>query len=158
MDVCAGEDDSVDENDDGEPDCLVNEKSCDYEERSFDVRQLKVKNGTTSTSLEFDPPVSNPKFIVYNIGKKKGKFDDKVTVTYTKSDGTTSDPLVMKKSQLKVLNRDVPKGPSKNDWVVDIAAEEISSLTVMLENDVIGVSGIERKKAKVLLDNIEVCV
>jgi len=76
--------------------------------------------GKTSTSLQFNPWVKNPKFIVENIGSsKKGSFSDKVFITYTLSDGTTSKPLEMDSLALEKENKDI-KGKSKNDWVVVI--------------------------------------
>lgn len=81
--VCNG----IDDNCSGAIDDLTT-CGCTYEERQFDVKKLKVKYGTAATSLDFDAPISDPKFTVFNIGQRKGRFSDKVTITYTHSDGT----------------------------------------------------------------------
>lgn len=112
---------------------------------------LKTKF-TTETVENFENPVSNPNFTVYNIGEKAGKYKDKVSVSWTNSQGTNPESLVMTWSELKELNEGQDSA-SINDWNVFIDDTDVTSITVKLEND-IPEDAPKRRKAKVELDTI----
>jgi len=80
IDSCPGEDDKIDTNENGMPDCIEN---C-VGESEFNVNFLRTSATAPSaeTSKVFDVPVRAVQFTVFNLGRKKNVYEEKVSVYY----------------------------------------------------------------------------
>ena len=160
QDQCPGEDDSIDTNDNGTPDCA--ERVCKKGKAKWPIKKLNSKQasrGRNETSLEFDSPISNAELKVFNLGSRKNEFEDVVTVTYTDVDGNINtvtetytnasgdiiEVNAMTWEHLKIINADITKKKDKNDWNIFIERDDITSITINVAN---GVEG-SNKPAKV---------
>ena len=136
VDKCPGEDDNLDENEDGIPDCQ--EDVCEPMKKKWEDRRLYVKKGDSrSTTMEFEFPAYNVYFIVDSVNARWGRYDDQVTVSYLTVDGDKGE-LSMTGSELRKINWKV-WGKGKDDWHVDLGEEigeetGISLITVTLSN------------------------
>jgi hypothetical protein len=82
IDICPYEDDKVDANDDGVPDCIQNCTGSDH----FDVAFIRTNSDSavTSSTKQFAEAVRAVQFTVYNLGRKKDSYEEKVSIWYTK--------------------------------------------------------------------------
>jgi len=155
-DQCPGEDDNLDANEDGVPDCQ--ESVCEPQKKKWESRRLKKKKNAdpVSTSMEFAFPAYNCTFIVDNVNRRWARYDDHVTVTYVDVNGD-SGSLEMTGSELKVINAGI-WGRKRDDWNVnlyDVIGETgVTSITVTLDNLE---TGNWRKTARVYLRNVKYC-
>jgi len=94
FDQCPDEDDTIDRNKDGIPDC-TQDHVCTYENREFTVDSLKSTSDANSTEMIFDPPIHYPQFTVFSIDADEGVYSDLCTIIYTDKDGNVSEPMVM---------------------------------------------------------------
>lgn len=99
FDQCPDEDDTIDSNKDGIPDC-TQDHVCTYENREFTVDSLKSTSDANSTEMIFDPPIHYPQFTVFSIDADEGVYSDLCTIIYTDKDGNVSEPMVMTPDQL----------------------------------------------------------
>jgi len=90
---------------------------------------------------------------VYNIGRRRDSYEEQVTVFYTNANGAEHFYGSMTWDVLKKQNKELPK-KDRNDWVVEIATDDVKSITVILENIMAAGS---TAKAKVPLGEIEYC-
>ena len=108
------------------------------------------KEGKFETTMEFDSAVSNAEFTIFNLGARKNKFEDVVTVTYTDVQGNTNTVTetytdaagntvvveAMTWEHLQIINADITKKKDKNDWNVFIERDDNKSITVNCSNGV----------------------
>ena len=135
---------------------------CKKGKAKWPIKKLNSKQasrGRNETSLEFDSPISNAELKVFNLGSRKNKFEDVVTVTYTDVDGNINtvtetytnasgdiiEVNAMTWEHLKIINADITKKKDKNDWNIFIERDDITSITINVAN---GVEG-SNKPAKV---------
>jgi len=93
LDKCEDEDDTIDNNKNGVPDCSE-ENVCTYESRALTFNDIN-SNTKASKEIVFDSPIHYPQFTIFSIDAKEGKYSDLCTVTWTDKDGNVSEPLVM---------------------------------------------------------------
>ena len=114
-DQCPGEDDNLDENEDGIPDCQ--EEACEPQKKKWDQRRLYApKNESASTTMSFESPAYDCTFIVDGVNRRWGRYDDLITVTYLTEDGDEGE-ISMTGSELKLINKWV-WGRKRDDWNV----------------------------------------
>ena len=102
IDSCPGEDDKIDENGNGRPDCIEN---C-VGESEFDVNFLRTNSATPSaeTVKNFETPVRAVQFTVFNIGRKKNSYEEKVSVYYQKGGLAVGEELFFGDMDYETLN------------------------------------------------------
>ena len=137
-DICPDEDDTIDEDDNGIPDC--SEEPCTEAEDEFDSGFLRTWPNTPVNDItkEFANPIRNPAFKLENLGQSHSKgWQELVSVFYTKSvSGAAGEEQFfasMTYEELKIIN-DGMSSRDKNDWNVFIEARDIISIRVQLEN------------------------
>ena len=137
IDICPGQDDKIDEDGNGIPDCVENCAS----EDAFDVKFLRVNsnNRWATTTKWLNEPARAVKFIVYNFGRKVDSWEEIAYIWYTTGDSTADGTYEehyfgsMTFEELKVINAGM-SNKDRNDWRVLITDEGITSITVGLEN------------------------
>ena len=149
IDSCPGQDDKIDSNENGRPDCMEN---C-VGESEFDVTFLRTTSATpvAHTFKAFETPVHSVQFTVYNIGRKANSYEEKVSVWYLKN-GETILYEDMVFETLKSINEGLSMS-ERNDWNVIIDDVDITGVHVLLENLVSG----SQQICRVNLNDIKFC-
>jgi len=105
----------------------------------------------------FEYPAYNVTFIVDNVNRRWGRYDDEVTVGYTTEDGVEGE-MSMTGSELRTINKYV-WGRKRDDWNINLFDEigetGVTKLTVTLANALAG----ERraKTSKIFLRSVKYC-
>ena len=123
---------------------------CNYD-IGFDFEFIRASPHTPegSTTATFNAPIRNPSFTVLNLGSKAGKFEELVTVLYTKN-GEEHEFGTMVYDELKSINEGLPR-KQKNDWKVEIPESGITEIRVLLKNNILDSS----KRVRVDLTEID---
>ena len=154
-DKCPGEDDNLDENGDGHPDCqpLV----CKPQKKKWKPKRIKAKrNDSISNSMLFEFPAHNCTFSVRNINHRWGRYEDHVTVTYHAANGEIGE-ISMTGSELAKINRWV-WGPRRDDWKINLFNQigdmGVTNVTVTLKNLE---TGSQARPSKIYLSTMKFC-
>ena len=87
LDQCPDEDDTIDINHDGLPDCAF--EPCAEHTSMFDKNVLSTStmHKTDSATVTFMIPARNPEFTVLNVGSQVDKYEELVKIYYVKTTG-----------------------------------------------------------------------
>jgi len=140
-------------NKDGIPDCNQ-DHVCIYEEREMPSVMLKATSDAQYTEIEFDTPVHYPKFTIFSIDEKEGKYSDACSIIYTDKDGKVSEPIT--RSAGNIANSEEECADAVN-WNVEIDEKDIKKIQIILENKAEVMEGEEFSESMILFDKIEVC-
>jgi len=132
-DKCPDFDDNLDSDNNGIADC--EERVCVSQKDKFKPKKLFTnkeppRNSVTKT---FDTPVNDLKFTVFDIGSRKNKYDEKVSIFYTVLGGEYRLWGSMTWDELKVINEGLSK-KDRNDWIVEFEEKNVVDVTVTLED------------------------
>ena len=154
-DQCPGEDDNLDENGDGHPDCQ--NIICYPQKKIWKPKRLKVKrNDSISSSMLFDFPAHNCTFNVRNLNRRWGRYEDHVTVTYHATNGDIGE-ISMTGSELEKINKWV-WGRKRHNWKINlfnlIGEMGVTNVTVTLKN---AETGRKAKTSSIYLSPMKFC-
>lgn len=152
-DKCPDFDDNLDSDNNGIADC--EERVCVSQKDKFKPKKLFTnkeppRNSVTKT---FDTPVNDLKFTVFDIGSRKNKYDEKVSIFYTVLGGEYRLWGSMTWDELKVINEGLSK-KDRNDWIVEFEEKNVVDVTVTLEDTLASQSS---ATAKVKLGDLSYC-
>lgn len=165
IDICEYEDDSIDEDGNGVPDC--SERVCYIVKSSFSTDKLTIvpdSYDNTVSEVTKELWYSNAHkvwFTVYDINYRLSTYADKVTISYKDNySNVYEDAMVMTWNELKVINEG-KSHKDMDDWVVVIDGPEmgwntykyVAEITVKLENLVEG----SDRATEVTLSEISYC-